>query len=543
MPSQSLETTPLLQNQNATTVHARSNKKHSQPNAHADESAFDLRAREDLEVLALGLGETHGGKSTFLQALFNVIGDLVGTGLLASPLAIAYCGWVLGPILLILLAFITHRTLLVMVQFTLDDPTVYTYPDIVGKAFDKRFNVRPWLTGLFVFEIFAWTIALVILYSDTLSALLPFFSSTEWKIVSFFIIAPLSFMPLHFLSYTSFLGITTSFILIAIVLLNGFMATSSPGSILHPEPTDIWPAWGLAKVGVAGGLMMSAYGGHAACPVIVSDMKDTTKWRKLVDLSYAVALSVCLGIGSAGYLMFGRDVSDEISLDISKIPGFSSLISTMALYSVPIGMKMLNDMVEIAFNIMPKPNPALSAQQTPSSTRPPSPTLQKSYASVAAGSTGDDDETVINAEAEAQEEDIVTQVKAWRRAEIRKAWIRGISKISLVISIVIISITFPSFELLLAFMGSAPAFLVSVIIPLAAKKVYLYDHVPAEPTSMTTSVSSLVSSAPGELSEESRIRLEEARKRVNWSVEGWFDWSLIVFGVFGAALGAWGTFV
>lgn len=78
---------------------------------------------------------------------------------------------------------------------------------------------------------------------------------------------------------------------------------------------------------------------------------------------------------------------------------------------------------------------------------------------------------------------------------------------------------FPSFENVLAFMGSAPAFLVSVILPLLAKKIYLLDNSP-----------------------EGKEK-DAARRHILWSVEGLGDWVLIWLGVLGAGLGVWGVIV
>lgn len=123
----------------------------------ANDSSFSTRVGDEF---ANDFIDLEGGQSTFYHALWNALGDLVGTGLLATPLAIgelwclgnarrsrtssassvrthtllvsprlfasplhsfvrseltegrisAYCGWFVGPLLLLLLGFITHRT-------------------------------------------------------------------------------------------------------------------------------------------------------------------------------------------------------------------------------------------------------------------------------------------------------------------------------------------------------------------------------------------------------------------------------------------------
>lgn len=68
-------------------------------------------------------------------------------------------------------------------------------------------------------------------------------------------------------------------------------------------------------------------------------------------------------------------------------------------------------------------------------------------------------------------------------------------------------------------MGSAPAFLVSVILPLLGKKTFLLD-----------------TAADG-------ADKAAARRRINRSFEGLLDWVLVVFGVVGAGMGVWGVLV
>lgn len=50
------------------------------------------------------------GKSGFWATLLNTLGDLIGTGLLATPIAIAHAGWVCGPLALVLVCGVTLWT-------------------------------------------------------------------------------------------------------------------------------------------------------------------------------------------------------------------------------------------------------------------------------------------------------------------------------------------------------------------------------------------------------------------------------------------------
>jgi solute carrier family 32 (vesicular inhibitory amino acid transporter) len=60
---------------------------------------------------------------------------------------------------------------------------------------------------VFAISVTNSSVALVVLFADSLHALVPTISTTTWKLMSFVIFIPLSFVPLNILSYTSILGI------------------------------------------------------------------------------------------------------------------------------------------------------------------------------------------------------------------------------------------------------------------------------------------------------------------------------------------------
>lgn len=53
--------------------------------------------------------------------------------------------------------------------------------------------------------------ATIILFSDSLHVLIPSVSVTEWKIIAVPILAPLNFLPLRVLSFSSALGVLACF--------------------------------------------------------------------------------------------------------------------------------------------------------------------------------------------------------------------------------------------------------------------------------------------------------------------------------------------
>lgn len=86
------------------------------------------------------------------------------------------------------------------------DASLITFSDIAYHSFGSR--ARLVTSVLFTLELVAACVALIVLFADSLRLLFPgFLSTTEWKVFCFFVLIPLSFLPMRLLSYTSLLGI------------------------------------------------------------------------------------------------------------------------------------------------------------------------------------------------------------------------------------------------------------------------------------------------------------------------------------------------
>lgn len=64
---------------------------------------------------------------------------------------------------------------------------------------------------LFSVELMAACVALVVLFADSLNGLFPEITKLQWKIIAGFLLTPLSFLPLRVLSFSSILGIVSTF--------------------------------------------------------------------------------------------------------------------------------------------------------------------------------------------------------------------------------------------------------------------------------------------------------------------------------------------
>ena len=145
------------------------------------------------------------GQSTLPQTVFNSVNVLIGVGLLSLPLGINYSGWLVGMTFLLLSAFTTRYSAGVLAKCLDLNTSLIGFADIAYQAFGERARVAT--AFLFTLELIAACVALVVLFADSLDALIPGWGRTEWKILCGIILMPLSFVPLRYLSVTSVLGI------------------------------------------------------------------------------------------------------------------------------------------------------------------------------------------------------------------------------------------------------------------------------------------------------------------------------------------------
>lgn len=145
------------------------------------------------------------GQSTVPQTICNSVNVLIGVGLLSLPLAMKQAGWFLGLLFLLFAAVSTSYTAKILAKCLDVDPGLVTYADLAYVSFG--YHARLVTSLLFCLELIGACVALVVLFGDSLHALIPAFSTLEWKIVCGITLLPLNFVPLRLLSVTSILGI------------------------------------------------------------------------------------------------------------------------------------------------------------------------------------------------------------------------------------------------------------------------------------------------------------------------------------------------
>ncbi|TFK40992.1 transmembrane amino acid transporter protein-domain-containing protein [Crucibulum laeve] len=376
----------------------------------------------------------YGGHSTFGQTLFNSIAILLGIGMLSEPLAFAYSGWVVGTILIISYGFLSCYTAKILARIILSDPRLRSYSDIGRKAFGPKSTSI--ISGMFCLELFAVSVILVTLYADSLHTIIPAYSANTYKLWGILILVPTVFLPLSLLSYTSILGILSTLLLVVVIFIDGLSKKEAPGSFWTPAPTNIGVD-DFNKLGIAFGLFMAGFSGHAVIPSLARDMVDPSQFDTMINWAFVVATFIYTIIGYAGYLMFGNAVSDEISMDLLNTKGYNPILNQAALW-----MLVVSPLSKFALN-----------------TQPLNATIE-----ILLGL----DTPISSPEELALKPDGLSIAPEGSRVNIKRV-LAVLQRVFMTVMSVMISILVPEFSAMMAFLGSFSAFLLCIVGPVSAK--------------------------------------------------------------------------
>ncbi|PSN59891.1 hypothetical protein BS50DRAFT_579694 [Corynespora cassiicola Philippines] len=362
------------------------------------------------------------GQSTLPQTIFNSVNVLVGVGLLTLPLAFKYSGWLVGMIFLAFSAVCTSYTAKLLAKCLDVDSSLITFADLAYVSFGNKARIA--VSILFSLELLAACVALVVLFADSMDALIPGWNVFFWKIVCGFVLIPLAFLPLRLLSFTSILGVMSCFGITIAVWVDGFIKPDAPGSLREPMTQYLFPANWLT-LPLAFGLLMSPWGGHSVFPNIYRDMRHPYKYRRGVDITYIFTYIIDLGMACAGILMFGDGVRDEITSNIFLTDGYPKGVSVfiaiciaiIPLTKIPLNARPIISTLEVLFGL---DNRSLAASSSLN------------------GMSG-----------------------------LSRGIFKVVLRIITIIAFVFIAIIFPSFDRIMTLLGSVACFSICIILPLA----------------------------------------------------------------------------
>ncbi|KAK1083763.1 hypothetical protein LTR48_006025 [Friedmanniomyces endolithicus] len=362
------------------------------------------------------------GQSTLPQTIFNSVNVLIGVGLLALPLALKMSGWIPGLIFFLFAGISTSYTAKLLAKCADVDMSLITFADLAFVSFGPW--ARVFTSILFSLELIGANVALVVLFADSLDALIEGWGTTEWKIVCGIILIPLSFVPLRFLSFSSILGILCCFGIVTAILIDGLIKPQSPGSLREPATTHLFPVnWMTLPVAI--GILMSPWGGHSVFPNIYRDMRHPYKYRRGVNITYVFTFTLDVFMAIIGFLMYGDGVKDEITRNVLTTQGFPTWLGIFIVICVAI----------------------IPLTKVPLNARPIISTL----------------ELFLGLDARAMSESpTLTGLSGWTRG-VMKITVRVLCTVVFVVLAVLI----PKFDTIMSLMGAVACFTICIILPCA----------------------------------------------------------------------------
>uniref|UniRef100_A0A061SET5 Solute carrier family 32 (Vesicular inhibitory amino acid transporter) n=1 Tax=Tetraselmis sp. GSL018 TaxID=582737 RepID=A0A061SET5_9CHLO len=257
-------------------------------------------------------------KSTFLQAVLNVMNILMGVGLLSIPYALRQAGW-LGLAVLAFLGFVTNyagKALIeahAVVRKRTGKETV-GYEDIAEAALGRA--GRALVSAIMYVELFGTCALLFILQGDNLTNLLGksvFATKKHAMIAAAAVMIPTVWLPdVTALSYLGFLGVIATISVVGTVIFTFATGGYVPGA----ETALINPT----SLPLTFGIMAFVYAGHGVFPSIQASMQKPKDFDKVLNLAYALVGTCCALIAALGYYMYGNRVADVIIFSLPAGP-------------------------------------------------------------------------------------------------------------------------------------------------------------------------------------------------------------------------------
>ncbi|KAL1193862.1 Amino acid transporter AVT1F [Cardamine amara subsp. amara] len=266
----------------------------------------------------LKLSITEPNLCSFSQSVLNGINVLCGVGLLTMPYAVKEGGW-LGLCILFFFGIITCYTGILLKRCLESSPGLHAYPDIGQAAFG--FIGRLIISILLYMELYACCVEYIIMMSDNLSRLFPNISLNISGVSLdstqiFAISTTLIVLPtvwLRDLSLLSYLSAGGVFSSILLALCL-FWVGSVDGVGFHPGGQ----ALDLANLPVAIGIFGFGFSGHAVFPNIYSSMKEQSKFPLVLLTSFGFCVFFYIVVAICGYSMFGEDIQSQFTLNMPQ---------------------------------------------------------------------------------------------------------------------------------------------------------------------------------------------------------------------------------
>ncbi|KAF8393939.1 hypothetical protein HHK36_020141 [Tetracentron sinense] len=314
-------------------------------------SDFDGELKSGVNVKDRGENQMKS-KSSFVHAVLNMIGMLIGLGQLSTPYALENGGWA-SAFLLVGLGIICAYTSHLLGSCLERNPNSRNYQDIGNHAFGMKGRV---ITSIFIYmEIFLALVSYTISLSDNLTRVFAgahlhvprIHLSTSELLTVMAILVALPSLWLRDLSSISFLS--TAGILMSILIFVTVICTAAFGVKANHKI----PALQLHNIPLVSGLYMYSLSGHTVFPNIYKAMQDPSKFTKVSIASFTLVTIHYSTLAFVGAKLYGPEVNSQITLSmprhlvVTKIALWATVITPMTKYALelaPIAIQIENNL-------------------------------------------------------------------------------------------------------------------------------------------------------------------------------------------------------
>lgn len=264
-------------------------------------------------------------KSGIFGASSNLVNSIVGAGIIGIPYAIKQAGFVVGIVLLIAVAYMTDKSLRMLIELASFSPKlknlgVLTYEDMMSIPFGRSGRLFV-LFNMFVLAYGAM-VAYLLIIKDTVPVVLGIEGADEDDFVarevtmiftSLLIVVPLSMMrDMASLAYTSLLSVLADVILVIFILLyspipSSLDAAGGFGNVLKDN-------WINGKLFIGLGVLSTAMACQHSAFIVSGSLENKTsdRWAQVTFRSISTSAFLCLLLGTTGYLGFLDETEGDI---------------------------------------------------------------------------------------------------------------------------------------------------------------------------------------------------------------------------------------
>eukprot|EP00479_Gromia_sphaerica_P006553 TRINITY_DN189_c0_g1_i2.p1 TRINITY_DN189_c0_g1~~TRINITY_DN189_c0_g1_i2.p1 ORF type:complete len:316 (+),score=47.99 TRINITY_DN189_c0_g1_i2:261-1208(+) len=246
--------------------------------------------------------------NTIMGTVFNMMKNVIGTGLLTMPWAFREGS--LGPsvFLLLLASFLLGYSLVLIAESCVIAKT-YIYAELWEKAFGKR--SAPLVNAVVWFCVYFGCVAYDIFIGDFMSEVInhPLIGNRNFFVpmITLLVLFPLCcFKELKSLRYFSFTGITAVMLTVVVLLWQAIKKGDAGQEVeyLNFSP-DLFSTIGI---------IILSFVCHYNLPSFYKELKQRSipRYKKVVLIAFISITTIFAIFSLAGYLMFGQDTEGNI---------------------------------------------------------------------------------------------------------------------------------------------------------------------------------------------------------------------------------------